>query len=53
MARLIDLTLTLGSERVSAIPGLMGVETSPLMTHESHARLQPAAMPRHPHRHPR
>ena len=38
MARLVDLTLTLGSERVSAIPGLMGVETSPLMTHESHAR---------------
>ena len=38
MARLIDLTLTLGSERVSEIPGLMGVETSPLMTHETHAR---------------
>ena len=38
MVRLIDLTLTLGSERVSEIPGLMGVETSPLMTHESHAR---------------
>ena len=38
MARLIDLTLTLGSERVSPVPGLMGVETSPLQTHETHAR---------------
>ena len=38
MARLVDLTLTLGSERVSEVPGLMGVETSQLQTHESHAR---------------
>ena len=38
MAELIDLTLTLGSERVSDVPGLMGVETSQLQTHESHAR---------------
>ena len=38
MAELINLTLTLGSERVSDVPGLMGVETSQLQTHESHAR---------------
>ena len=38
MPRLIDLTLTLGSERVSTVPGLAGVETTPLMTHETHAR---------------
>ncbi len=38
MPELIDLTLTLGSERVSEVPGLMGVETSPLQTHETHAR---------------
>ena len=38
MAELIDLTLTLGSDRVSNVPGLMGVETSPLQTHETHAR---------------
>ena len=38
MAELIDLTLTLGSDRVSTVPGLMGVETSPLQTHETHAR---------------
>lgn len=38
MARLIDLTLTLGSDRVSPVPGLMGVETAPLQTHETHAR---------------
>ena len=38
MAELIDLTLTLGSERISVVPGLAGVETSPLQTHESHAR---------------
>ena len=38
MAELIDLTLTLGSERASDVPGLMGVETSQLQTHESHAR---------------
>jgi kynurenine formamidase len=38
MAKLIDLTLTLGSGRVTAVPGLAGVETEPLMTHESHTR---------------
>ena len=38
MNRLIDLTLTLGSDRVSAVPGLIGVCMSPLQTHESHAR---------------
>ena len=38
MTRLIDLTLTLGSERVSTVPGLAGVETTPLQTHETHAR---------------
>ena len=38
MAELIDLTLTLGSDRVSVVPGLAGVETTPLQTHESHAR---------------
>ena len=38
MARLIDLTLTLGSDRVSPVPGLIGVCMSPLQTHESHAR---------------
>ena len=38
MPQLIDLTLTLGSDRITGVPGLIGVETSPLMTHESHAR---------------
>ena len=38
MPKLIDLTLTLGSPRVSAVPGLMGVTMSPLQTHESHTR---------------
>ena len=38
MARLIDLTLTLGSDRVSPVPGLIGVCMSPLQTHETHAR---------------
>lgn len=38
MAELIDLTPTLGSERVSDVPGLMGVETSQSQTHESRAR---------------
>ena len=38
MTRLIDLTLTLGSDRVSAVPGLIGVCTKPLQTHESHTR---------------
>ena len=38
MTRLIDLTLTLGSDRVTAVPGLIGVCMSPLQTHESHAR---------------
>lgn len=38
MTELIDLTLTLGSERVSAVPGLIGVTMKPLQTHESHTR---------------
>ena len=38
MAELIDLTLTLGSDRVAPVPGLIGVCTEPLHTHESHAR---------------
>ena len=38
MNQLIDLTLTLGSERVSAVPGLIGVSMKPLQTHESHTR---------------
>lgn len=38
MDRLIDLTLTLGSERVTAAPGLIGVTMEPLQTHETHAR---------------
>ena len=38
MPKLIDLTLTLGSPRVSAVPGLIGVTMVPLQTHESHTR---------------
>lgn len=38
MSQLIDLTLTLGSERVATVPGLLGVCTEPLHTHQSHAR---------------
>ena len=38
MAELIDLTLTLGSERISLVPGLIGVETEPIQTHATHAR---------------
>jgi arylformamidase len=38
MTELIDLTLTLGSERVAPVPGLVGVSTEPLHTHETHAR---------------
>ena len=38
MPKLIDLTLTLGSPRVSAVPGLIGVTMKPLQTHESHTR---------------
>ena len=38
MAQLIDLTLTLGSDRVTAVPGLIGVTMEPLQTHESHTR---------------
>ena len=38
MTELIDLTLTLGSDRVIPVPGLIGVCTEPLHTHESHAR---------------
>ena len=38
MTELIDLTLTLGSDRVVSAPGLIGVCTQPLHTHEIHAR---------------
>ena len=38
MAELIDLTLTLGSDRISLVPGLVGVETESIQTHETHAR---------------
>ena len=38
MTELIDLTLTLGSDRVIPVPGLIGVCTEPLHTHETHAR---------------
>ena len=38
LTELIDLTLTLGSDRVVPVPGLIGVCTEPLHTHESHAR---------------
>lgn len=38
MAELIDLTLTLGSDRVSLVPGLVGVEVESIQTHASHAR---------------
>ena len=38
MTELIDLTLTLGSERISLVPGLVGVETEAIQTHATHAR---------------
>jgi arylformamidase len=38
MVELIDLTLTLGSERVAPVPGLVGVSMEPLHIHETHAR---------------
>ena len=38
MSELIDLTLTLGGDRISLVPGLVGVETEPIQTHASHAR---------------
>ena len=38
MAELIDLTLTLGSDRVSLVPGLVGVEVESIQTHATHAR---------------
>ena len=38
MPQLIDLTLTLGSDQVTAVPGLIGVTMEPLQTHESHTR---------------
>lgn len=38
MSELIDLTLTLGSDRISLVPGLVGVETEPIQTHATHAR---------------
>lgn len=36
--RIIDLTLVLGGDQITPVPGLIGVETSPLQTHQSHAR---------------
>ncbi len=38
MSELIDLTLTLGSDRISLVPGLVGVEVLPIQTHATHAR---------------
>jgi len=38
LSELIDLTLTLGSDRISLVPGLVGVETEPIQTHATHAR---------------
>lgn len=38
MAELIDLTLTLGSPRVTPVPGLVGVSMEPIQTHQTHAR---------------
>ena len=38
MSELIDLTLTLGGDRVSLVPGLVGVKLSPIQSHASHAR---------------
>ena len=38
MVELIDLTLTLGSSRVTPVPGLVGVSMEPLQTHQTHAR---------------
>lgn len=37
MTELTDLALTPGSDRVVPLPGLIGVGTEPLHTHESHA----------------
>ena len=38
MTELIDLTLTLGGDRVVPVPRLIGVCTEPLHTYEPHAR---------------
>ena len=38
MAKMIDLTITLGSDRITVVPGLIGVTTEPLQTHETHIR---------------
>ena len=38
ITQLVDLTRTLGSERLAAVPGLIGVSMEPLHTHERHAR---------------
>ena len=35
---IVDLTLTLGGDQITPVPGLIEVETSPLQTHQSHAR---------------
>ena len=48
MAELIDLTLTLGSDRISLVPGLVPVETSSIQTHATHARSnQKLCLPTH------
>tara|TARA_A100001037_G_C15154015_1_gene642316 strand:- start:11089 stop:11775 length:687 start_codon:yes stop_codon:yes gene_type:complete len=36
--KIIDLTLLLGGNEITPVPGLIGVETTPLQTHLSHAR---------------
>ena len=38
MADLIDLTLTLGGDRISLVPGLVGVDVEAIQTHATHAR---------------
>jgi kynurenine formamidase len=38
MVELVDLTLTLGSPRITPVPGLVGVSMEPLQTHQTHAR---------------
>ena len=48
MNELIDLTLTLGSDRISPVPGLVAMETSAIQTHATHARSnQKLCLPTH------
>lgn len=48
MTKQIDLTLTLGSDRISLVPGLVAVDTSPIQTHATHARSnQKLCLPTH------